>query len=188
MNVTSKIDALIGREGGYSSDPNDRGNWYLGKLEGTMWGVTAAEARSNGYMGPMRDMPRNTAVAIYEARYWSRPKLDQVDAISPQLAEKLFDIGVNAGPATGVKFMQRALNVLNQNGKAFPDIRADGGIGTMTLGALNAFLTARGADGHRVLYGMIAAQQSVFYIELAETRPDNERFEYGWQLNRALGV
>ncbi|CAM2339809.1 hypothetical protein BVIET440_10255 [Burkholderia vietnamiensis] len=29
---------------------------------------------------------------------------------------------------------------------------------------------------------------SVFYIETAERRPENEKFEYGWQLNRALGV
>nr|WP_275691132.1 MULTISPECIES: putative peptidoglycan-binding domain-containing protein [unclassified Burkholderia] len=77
---------------------------------------------------------------------------------------------------------------MNQGGKAFPDIAADGGIGPMTLAALKAFLQQRGADGHRVLYGMIAAQQSVFYIELAERRPENEAFEYGWQLNRALGV
>ncbi|KKI39739.1 hypothetical protein VI03_06980 [Burkholderia vietnamiensis] len=188
MNVTAKIDALIGREGGFSNDPNDRGNWYLGKLEGTMWGVTAAEARAYGYTGPMCDMPRSTAVAIYESRYWRRPKFDQVDAISSTLAEKLFDIGVNTGPPTGVKFMQRALNVLNQNEKTFPDIAVDGGIGPMTITALKAFLQQRGADGHRVLYGMIAAQQSVFYIETAERRPENEKFEYGWQLNRALGV
>ncbi|WP_256258277.1 glycoside hydrolase family 108 protein [Burkholderia ubonensis] len=153
-----------------------------------MWGVTAVEARANGYAGPMQSMPRATAVEIYEARYWTRPKFDQVDAISSTLAEKLFDIGVNAGPATGVKFLQRALNVLNQNGKAFPDVAVDGGIGPMTIAALKSFLAMRGADGHRVLYGMIAAQQSVFYIELAERRPENETFEYGWQLNRALGV
>ncbi len=97
-------------------------------------------------------------------------------------------IGVNTGPPTGVKFMQRALNVLNQNEKTFPDIAVDGGIGPMTITALKAFLQQRGADGHRVLYGMIAAQQSVFYIETAERRPENEKFEYGWQLNRALGV
>ncbi|KVR85823.1 putative peptidoglycan-binding domain-containing protein, partial [Burkholderia vietnamiensis] len=129
-----------------------------------------------------------TAVAIYESRYWRRPKFDQVDAISSTLAEKLFDIGVNTGPPTGVKFMQRALNVLNQNEKTFPDIAVDGGIGPMTIAALKTFLQQRGADGHRVLYGMIAAQQSVFYIETAERRPENEKFEYGWQLNRALGV
>ncbi|WP_276208425.1 putative peptidoglycan-binding domain-containing protein [Burkholderia sp. Nafp2/4-1b] len=38
-----------------------------------------------------------------------------------------------------------------------------------------------------MLLGMIAAQQSVYYLELAERRPANETFEYGWQLNRALG-
>lgn len=188
MTFEAKIDALIEREGGFSNDPADRGNWYLGKLEGTMWGVTAAEAYAFGYTGQMQSMPRAMAIEIYKARYWKRPKFDQIDMISSTLAEKLFDIGVNAGPATGVKFLQRALNVLNQNGKVFPDIIVDGGIGPITIAALQSFLTLRGADGHRVLHGMIAAQQSVFYIELAERRPENEAFEFGWQLNRALGV
>jgi hypothetical protein len=39
-----------------------------------------------------------------------------------------------------------------------------------------------------VLLGMVTAQQSVYYIECAEKRVENETFEYGWQLNRALGV
>ncbi|MGC3025779.1 glycoside hydrolase family 108 protein [Burkholderia sp. DN3021] len=188
MKTMSKIEALIGCEGGFSDDPNDRGNWYLGKCEGTMWGVTAAQARTSGYTGPMQALPRAMAVAIYEARYWRGPRFDELEAISSRLAEKLFDIGVNAGPVTGVKFLQRALNVLNQNEKTFPDISTDGRVGPMTIAALKAFLQVRGAEGHGVLLGMIAAQQSVFYIELAERRPENETFEYGWQLNRALGV
>ncbi|WP_253190294.1 putative peptidoglycan-binding domain-containing protein [Paraburkholderia phenazinium] len=87
-----------------------------------------------------------------------------------------------------MRFLQRALNVLNQNARVFPDIAVDGGIGAMTMSALKSFLAMRGADGHRVLLGMVAAQQSVYYIECAEKRPENETFEYGWQLNRALGV
>ncbi|RKT99068.1 hypothetical protein C7H84_33475 [Burkholderia sp. Nafp2/4-1b] len=187
MKLQDRMDALIGREGGFSNDPADRGNWYLGKLEGTRWGITAAEARGNGYTGPMQDLPRETAVAIYEARYWREPKFDQLEAISPALADKLFDIGVNTGPSTGVKFLQRALNVLNQNGKTFADLTLDGVIGPGTLAALEAWLRLRGVEGHRVLLGMITAQQSVYYLELAERRPANETFEYGWQLNRALG-
>ena len=181
MKLDEKIDALIGREGGYSNNALDAGGE-------TMWGITVAVARAFGYTGPMRDMPRSTAAQIYRSRYWLQPKFDLVDALSPALADKLFDIGVNAGQATGVRFMQRALNVLNQNQRAFADISVDGGIGAMTIAALKAFLAARGADGHRVLLGMVTAQQSVYYIECAEKRVENETFEYGWQLNRAFGV
>nr|WP_302052249.1 hypothetical protein [Burkholderia glumae] len=38
-----------------------------------------------------------------------------------------------------------------------------------------------------MLKGMVAAQQSVRYIELAEQNASQKTFEYGWQLNRALG-
>ena len=54
------------------------------------------------------------------------------------------------------------------------------------MAALRSFVAARGREGRLVLLGMLAAQQSVFYMSIAETRPVNERFEYGWQLNRAL--
>ncbi|RKE24369.1 putative peptidoglycan binding protein [Paraburkholderia sp. BL23I1N1] len=181
MKLEEKIDALIGREGGYSNNALDAGGE-------TMWGITVAVARAFGYAGAMRDMPWSTAAQIYRSRYWLQPKFDLVDALSPALADRLFDIGVNAGQATGVRFMQRALNVLNQNQRAFADIAVDGGIGAMTIAALKAFLAARGADGHRVLLGMVTAQQSVYYIECAEKRVENETFEYGWQLNRAFGV
>ncbi|CAE6814316.1 hypothetical protein R69746_05763 [Paraburkholderia aspalathi] len=181
MKPDEKIDALIGREGGYSNNALDAGGE-------TMWGITVAVARASGYAGAMRDMPRSTAVQIYRSRYWLQPKFDLVDVLSPALADRLFDIGVNAGQATGVRFLQRALNVLNQNQRAYPDISVDGGIGAMTIAALKTFLAARGADGHRVLLGIVSAQQSVYYIECAEKRVENETFEYGWQLNRALGV
>jgi lysozyme family protein len=175
------INALVGREGGYSNNPDDRGGE-------TMWGITAATARAYGYTGPMAQMARDTALAIYRTRYWTQPKLEQINAIDPELAEKLLDIGVNMGPATGVKYVQRALNVLNQQARSFPDIAADGGIGPITLAALKSFYAQRGADGRRVLLGMVRSQQSVRYIELAEADASQETFEYGWQLNRALGV
>lgn len=181
MNPTDYIDKVIGREGGYSNNPADKGGE-------TMWGITAAAARAFGYTGPMAQMTRDTAIAIYRARYWSQPKLDQVQALDGDIAEKLLDVGVNMGPATGVQFLQRALNVLNNQGKAFPDIAVDGGIGAMTLAALQSFIAQRGNDGRRVLLGMIASQQSVRYVEIAEKNPSQETFEYGWQLNRALGV
>lgn len=182
MNIPDDyINGVIAREGGYTNDPRDAGGE-------TNFGVTLATARAYGYVGAMQDMPRDTAYQIYLQRYWLQPRFDQLAIVDATLADKLLDIGVNMGPATGVQFVQRALNVLNQQAQAFPDIAVDGGLGPMTLTALKAFYAMRGADGARVLLNMVSAQQSVRYIELAEKSPTNEAFEYGWQLNRALGV
>ena len=39
-----------------------------------------------------------------------------------------------------------------------------------------------------MLLGMVTAQQSVRYIEIAEHDASQEDFEFGWQLHRALGA
>lgn len=172
---------LLAKEGGYSNDPVDRGGE-------TIFGITAATARAAGYSGAMRAMTRDQAVAIYEQRYWKGPGFDLIDAVFPDLAERLFDIGVNCGPGTGAKFLQRALNVLNGGGSLWPDLKVDGDAGPATRQALQAFLNQRGPMGRATLLGMIRAQHSVYYIELAERTPSQERFEYGWQAQRAIGV
>jgi lysozyme family protein len=180
MTVDDYIAALIAREGGYTNNPADPGGE-------TNFGITVAVARAFGYQGPMQSMPQSTAVTIYEQRYWYAPHLYAVKQLDADLAIKLLDIGVNMGVATGVKFLQRALNVLNQQGKTYPDVAVDGGCGALTLAALGAFYTARGIEGRRVLLAMVAAQQSVRYIELAEANPSQEVFEFGWQSARAFG-
>lgn len=172
------IDALIEREGDYVADPADAGG-------ATRWGITETVARAYGYIGDMRGLPKVTAEAIYLDRYWLGPKFDAVGAIDAPIAEKLLDAGVNLGPGTATRWLQRALNVLNDGAARFPDIAVDGAVGPMTLQALRSFVAARGSVGREVLLNMIRAQQSVAYIELAERRPANERFEYGWQRARA---
>ena len=178
---TTYINTVIGKEGGYSNDKHDSGGE-------TMWGITADEARSHGYTGPMRDLPRDTAIAIYKADYWVGPGFDKLYAVSPTLAAKLLDTGINMGVGTGVKFLQRALNVLNQRGTQWPDLMVDGGLGQKTLDALAAFFKMRGKPAEAVMLFMLCAQQSVRYIEIAEKNPTQEDFEYGWQLNRALAA
>jgi lysozyme family protein len=177
MNLQDTINALIGREGCYSNNPSDRGGE-------TIWGITAAVARAFGYVGAMAAMPRAVAETIYTQRFWVQSGLDKVAALSERIAEELLDTGVNMGSATAGKFLQRALNVLDQQGKLYPPLGLDGGIGAMTLQALKLFLAARGSDGEKVLLRMLNAQQSIRYIELAEGSPSQEAFEFGWQLNR----
>ena len=175
----ARIRQIVATEGGYVNDPADRGG-------ATIWGITETTARAFGYKGDMRAMTRTMAIEIYRRRYWIAPSFDLIEQIDPPIALKLLDLGITSGPATGVKFLQRALNVLNRGEQSYPDVGVDGAAGVLTRAALKAFVAARGREGRLVLLGMIAAQQSVFYLSIAETRPANERFEYGWQLNRAL--
>ena len=59
-------------------------------------------------------------------------------------------------------------------------LEADGVIGPATLGALQAFLAQRGAEGETVLLRMLNALQGARYIEISDSRPANEDFTFGW--------
>ena len=178
MDVDELVDELIEREGGYVNHPADKGG-------PTNFGITEPVARAHGYAGAMRELPRGEAAAIYRRLYWLRPRFDQVAGRAPRVAAELFDTGVNMGPAVAVTFLQRALTALNRNGKDYPDLTPDGRVGARTLGALDAFLEARGKrGGETVLLRALEALQGERYLRLAERRPANEAFLYGWLANR----
>ena len=178
MDVDGLVETLIEREGGYVANPDDRGG-------PTRFGITEAVARANGYRGAMRQLPRDEAAAIYKRLYWLRPRLDEVASRSPPVAAELFDTGANMGPAVAVTFLQRALTALNRNGKDYPDLVPDGRIGAVTLAALDSFLQLRGrSSGETVLLRALEALQGERYLRLAERRPANEAFLYGWLANR----
>lgn len=177
MDVEQLIDAVIAREGGFSDHPADRGG-------ATRWGVTEAVARAHGYAGDMRDYPHEDAAAIYRRVYWDRPDFAGVALRAPKLAAELFDTGVNMGPAVAAGFLQRALNALNRGASDYPDLVLDSAIGPKTLAALGAFLDRRGALGETVLLRAVEALQGERYLRLAEHRPANEAFLYGWLANR----
>jgi lysozyme family protein len=177
-DIDSLIDGLIDREGGYVDHPCDKGG-------PTCFGTTQAVARAHGYAGPMRLLPRSEAAAIYRRLYWGRPRLDEIARRSPRLAAELFDTGVNMGPAVAVTFPQRALTALNRNAADYADLTPDGRIGPATLAALDTFYAKRGqSSGETVLLRALEALQGERYLRLAERRPANEAFLYGWLANR----
>lgn len=177
MTVEGLIDAVIEREGGYVNHSADRGG-------PTKYGITEAVARANGYQGRMQDLPRMQAVGIYKTLYWTRPRFDRIGDMSPTIAAELFDTGINMGPAVAATFLQRALNALNRNGNDYADIIPDGKIGPGTIGALRAFLQVRGVAGEAVMLKALEALQGERYLRLAEGRPQNEAFVFGWLANR----
>jgi lysozyme family protein len=178
IEVEGLIDALIDREGGYVNHPADKGG-------ATCFGITEAVARAHGYAGAMAKLPRHEASAIYKRLYWLRPRFDEVAKQTARVAAELFDTGANMGPAVAATFLQRALTALNRNGSDYPDLVPDGRVGDRTLAALAAFLKARGLrGGETVLLRALEALQGERYLRLAERRPANEAFLYGWLANR----
>jgi lysozyme family protein len=168
---------VFGIEGGFSDDPSDSGG-------ATRYGITEAVARRHGYTGPMRELPVVTAKAIYRADYWDAQSLDTVAMLSRRIAWELFDTGVNMGTGQAGEFLQMSLNAFNRQAADYPDIEVDGEIGHATLEALTAFLKRRGKDGETVLLRALNALQGAAYIELAERREKDERFVFGWFLQR----
>lgn len=131
MDFDKAFDRLIGHEGGYSNHPADPGGE-------TMWGVTARVARANGYTGPMEDMPRSTAKAIYRRLYWDAVKADQLPEV---VRFDVFDGAVNSGVSQSAKWLQRAAGVAD-----------DGVIGPKTIAATAAIgpVIAARYNGHRL--------------------------------------
>ena len=175
----SVIGKIIEVEGGYVDDPSDSG----GK---TKYGITEAVARNSGYEGDMRDLPYELAFEIYADQYWNPLHLDDIVEIAPDIAEELCDTAVNMGVGRAAEFLQTALNVLNRVEKDYDDLSVDSSIGPATLRAFDKFIGFRGPDGELVLVRMLNSLQGAFYVKLALDREKDEKFIFGWFLNRVV--
>ena len=174
MNIEQFLNELIRREGGYVNNPADRGG-------ATKYGITEAVARQNGYKGHMKDLPESLARDIYRKQYWTVPRFNQVNALSPLVAEELLDTGVNCGVGFTKPTLQRALNLLNNQGKGgWPDLAVDGIYGPATINALKIYLSKRGKEGERVLLRILNILQGERYISICERNPSQEQFFFGW--------
>lgn len=134
MNFDEAFTRLLGHEGAYSFHKDDPGGE-------TMWGITIAVARENGYTGAMKALPVDTAKTIYRAKYWHSVKADE---LSPAIRYHIFDAAVNSGVSQAVKWLQRSVGVAD-----------DGRIGPVTLNAARAAppdAVIRKMNGHRLRF------------------------------------
>jgi lysozyme family protein len=173
----SIIEQAIFIEGGYVDDPYDSG----GK---TKYGITEETARLHGFKKDVKALTKDEARQIYVRKYWDKLKLDSVVEYSTESAEILFISAIHCGTIRAAKFFQRALNVLNNREIYYKDIVADGHVGSKTITAFSAFSNYRSIEGGKVLHQIIVSLYGAFLIELAERREKDERFIYGWFLNR----
>lgn len=176
MNNLKKkiINEIIRIEGGYCNDPDDSGGE-------TNYGITVSVAREFGYTGSMCDMPKRIAFDIYKKKYWDKVKADEIAELSSMIVEEVVDTGINMGTSRAIKFLQRALNALNNRESLYNDLIIDGGIGPATLAALKGYLSVR---DEATLSKALNCLQGAYYIELVERREKDEKFLYGWIKNR----
>ena len=114
MDFEQAFDLLLGHEGGYSAHPADPGG-------ATRWGVTERVARAAGYVGDMRDFPKDQSKAIYRREYWDAVMADQ---LPDSIRFDVFDAAVNSGVGQAVKWLQAAVGA-----------QQDGVIGAKTIAA-----------------------------------------------------
>ena len=159
------------------NDPKDSGG-------ATKYGITEGVARSVGYRGQMIDFPVQLAYRVYSKKYLDAVRFDSIEYLSEKIAEEVADTAVNMGTRRAGIFLQRALNILNNNQKHYADLVVDGEIGGKTIHALKNFFMRRGRKGEEVLFKMLNSLQGAFYVTLAERRVKDERFIFGWFSNR----
>lgn len=177
------IAHCVNVEAGYVNNKADLGGE-------TKYGITYATAQEHkaelvarfGWNGQVRDLTQEMALWIYQTQWWDRLCCDQLHEIHPFLADRVFDVGVNAGRQRGVVWLQEILNVLNRQEKDYPDVGVDGKLANdgQTIKALRAFKAKRGMDGIETLMQYLLGEQSHHYKSISESRKLNEEFTYGW--------
>ena len=150
------FEIVVGHEGGFTDNPQDRGNWTSGtigqgQLKGTKYGISAASYPNTDIAGLTLD----GAMALYKTDYWDKIEGDSLD---PGLALVVFDAAVNNGVGRAVRWLQEAVGVT-----------ADGVIGDATRAAIKA------ADATEALVGVHAAR-----IHFMASLPTWATFGKGW--------
>lgn len=148
MNFTACVGFTLRCEGGFTTNPEDRGNWTggaigVGTLKGTNFGLSAA---SYPHLN-LRDLTCDAAQAIYRRDYWRPIRGDELP-VGPDLM--VFDHAVNAGVGASVRVLQAAA-----------EVTVDGAMGPRTL------LAVRQADSNDLVLRLSRAQTE-FYDAGAE--------------------
>lgn len=134
MTFDEAFELLMGNEGSYSNHPDDPGSE-------TMWGITARVARQAGYIGAMKELPRETAKTIARNQYWIAVR---AESLPDAVRFDVFDTAYNSGVKRAVQMLQRAAAVSD-----------DGIIGPRTLSAVQEAKPARLSmrfNSERLLY------------------------------------
>jgi len=136
----------------------------------TKWGISKRSYPEED----IARLDRNRAVELYRRDFW-HPMYS--DIASPEVAEELFDFGVNTSargwPKLAVKILQESLGYL-----VVGPIVPDGVFGSQTLEAVNS-------ASETLLMREFRARQAYYYADIVIRQPDaseadKKRFLLGW--------
>ena len=170
-NFEKAVNQIIKIEGGYVNNPLDKGG-------ATKYGITETVARLNGYSGNMKNLPIETAKAIYKKDYWGKVNKDEIHF---NISFLLFDFAVNSGVKVAIKHLQTALNKLFINDTDKTPLIIDGIAGNKTKAALMSIK----ADYNQIvkLQSILINERLRFYTGLHSTL--FREFGKGW-INRII--
>lgn len=171
-------------EGGLSTNTSDKGNaggkvTYAGISEAywpTWKGwpyVKAAMAEYKTTAEINKYLASNSQVQalveqFYKDNFWDTLSLDRVN--NQQLANVVFDFGVNTGIGTAAKKLQMAVNGICGS------LTVDGQIGSKTIAAVNKL-------DAKTLYDAFNAERKKYYEAIVANNPSQKQFLGSW-LNR----
>jgi len=179
MKFEEALNNLLSIEGGYSYDKDDKGgetykgiskgyhpNWNGWSIIDDYKKVTDKwQVLLQGNVELQDDVKK-----FYKTEYWDKFRGDELPFI---VAEELLEQSVNLGNwNTAGKQLQKALNLLNRNGKLFVDLDVDGYVGKKTIDAVHKVKERR-------LLKVLNGLQFMRYYNLDITHPANEKF-VGW--------
>lgn len=134
----------VRNEGGYANNKADTGGETYAGIARTHWPkwegwqildqIKTAYGRTANIIN--RQAAQNTTLKeliskFYKQNFWDTLKLDTIT--DQQLANTVYDFGVNSGTGRAAKFLQQAAN-----DTGLVNLVIDGAIGPKTIGAINA--------------------------------------------------
>lgn len=170
-------------EGGYVDNPDDSaGETNHGITVGLANQYRSQLISKFQWDGTMRNLSLDMAFWLYTTHFWNKIYGDDLLAVHPLIADKVFDVSINAGKKAGVGMLQEYLNIANLQGTIYKDMVEDGLMGPTTLGCLKAYVNYRGNRGIKALLTMLLCSQGALYRDLAKRRVKDETFVLGWAL------
>lgn len=174
-------EKIEGIEGIYSNDKDDKGDeTYRGIARNYHpnwpgWEIVDLAKRAPDFP---KNLNRNAGLQqmvrdFYKKEFWD---VFNGDVLKIELAKELFDIAVNCSQRFSIGFLQRSLNILNNNQKLYPDIIVDGCFGPETLRTIENCLKTRGLA---LLCNVLNFYQAKYYIDIMERNSRQEKY-IGW--------
>jgi lysozyme family protein len=148
------VAVTLSYEGGFADNPKDPGG-------ATNYGITARALAAYLHRAvttdDVRDMSRDTAIAIYRANYWNAVRCQDMPAGIDGL---VFDFVVNSGAAHAIPPLQTITRAAGG---------ADGMVGNKTIAAVDV------AD-----LQVLAVRYTAARVSFLEADPDFAEFGNGW--------